>query len=135
MLVKGKLVKPPVEYGIYVCVLCAGPDGRTSVTCLNNDVITVVYIWSSCLAPNKMAESLEKPQIIIHLEKQLNYTVYDTKWIPCSAKFVALGSHPRNTGAVQIYELSKGELKLVSEVCAGMWECVGAASHNRARSS
>ena len=63
-----------------------------------------------------MAESLEKPQIIIHLEKQLNYTVYDTKWIPCSAKFVALGSHPRNTGAVQIYELSKGELKLVSEV-------------------
>lgn len=64
-----------------------------------------------------MAESLEKPQIIIHLEKQLNYTVYDTKWIPCSAKFVVLGSHPRNTGAVQIYELSKGELKLVSEVC------------------
>lgn len=79
-----------------------------------------------------MAESLEKPQIIIHLEKQLNYTVYDTKWIPCSAKFVALGSHPRNTGALQVYELSKGELKLVSEV-SGCWEWVtrdGAASHS-----
>lgn len=63
-----------------------------------------------------MAESLEKPQIVIHLEKHLNYTVYDTKWIPCSAKFVVLGSHPRNTGALQVYELSKGELKLVSEV-------------------
>ena len=61
-------------------------------------------------------EALERPQIIVHLEKSLNYTVFDTKWIPTSAKFVSLGSHPKNTGAMQIYEMAKGELKLIKEV-------------------
>ena len=58
----------------------------------------------------------EKPQIIVHLHKSLNFTVYDTKWIPSSAKFVVLGSHPRATGALQVYEVSKGELQLVQKV-------------------
>ena len=61
-------------------------------------------------------ESLEKPQIITHIEKSLNYTVFDVKWVPCSAKVVVLGSHPRDTGAFQVYEISKGELKLILEV-------------------
>lgn len=61
-------------------------------------------------------EGFEKPQIIAHIEKSLNYTVYDVKWVPCSAKLVVLGSHPRDTGALQIFELSKGELKVVLEV-------------------
>lgn len=59
---------------------------------------------------------LEKAQIITHSEKSLNYTVFGVKWVPCSAKVVVLGSHPRDTGALQVYELSKGELKLVLEV-------------------
>ncbi len=62
-------------------------------------------------------ENFGKPQIIAHAEKSLNYTIYDVKWIPCSAKFVALGSHPRDTGAFQVYELSKGGLNLIHEVC------------------
>lgn len=61
-------------------------------------------------------ENFEKPQIIAHIEKSLNYTVFDVKWIPCSAKFVSLGMHPRDTGALQVYELSKGDIKLVLEV-------------------
>ena len=61
-------------------------------------------------------ESLDKPQIITHTEKSVNYTLFDLRWVPCSAKVVVLGSHPRNTGALQIYELSKGELKPVLEV-------------------
>ena len=61
-------------------------------------------------------DSLEKPQIITHVEKSLNYTVHDVKWIPCSAKVVVLGSHPRDTGALQVLEISKGELKQVHEV-------------------
>ena len=65
---------------------------------------------------HKKMEALDRPQIIVHLEKSLNYTVFDTKWIPLSAKFVSLGSHPRNTGALQVYEMAKGELKLVKEV-------------------
>ena len=58
----------------------------------------------------------EKPQIILHIHKSVNYTVYDTKWIPSSAKCVVLGSKPRGTGAIQIYEIDKGELKLMKEV-------------------
>ena len=66
-------------------------------------------------------EALEKPQIITHVEKSLNYTVFDVKWLPSSAKVVALGSHPRDTGALQVYEVSRGELKLVKEVRSN-WE-------------
>lgn len=61
-------------------------------------------------------ESLEKAQIITHSEKSLNYTVFGVRWLPCSAKIVVLGSHPKDTGALQVYELSKGELKLILEV-------------------
>lgn len=62
-------------------------------------------------------ENFNKPQIIVHAEKSLNFTLYDVLWVPCSAKFVVLGSHPRDTGALQVYELSKGSLNLIHEVC------------------
>ena len=61
-------------------------------------------------------ELLEKCQIITHVEKSVNYTLFGVKWIPSSAKVVVLGSHPKDTGALQVYELTKGELKLVLEV-------------------
>ena len=59
---------------------------------------------------------MDKPQIIAHVQKSLNYTLFDTKWIPCSAKFVVLGNHTRGTGAMQVYEISHGDVKLVQEV-------------------
>lgn len=59
---------------------------------------------------------MDKPQIICHAEKSTNFSVYDARWIPCSAKFVVLGSKPRGTGAIQIYEISKGEVNLIKEV-------------------
>ena len=59
---------------------------------------------------------MDKPQIIAHVQKSLNYTVFDAKWIPCSAKFVALGNYARGTGALQIYEMDHGDVKLVKEV-------------------
>ena len=61
-------------------------------------------------------ESLDKPQIVTHVEKSLNYTVYDVRWVPCSAKVVVLGSHPKGTGALHVFEVAKGELKQVLEV-------------------
>jgi hypothetical protein len=59
---------------------------------------------------------MEKPQIILYAQKSLNFTLFDSKWIPFSAKFVVLGNHSRGTGALQIYELTSGDVKLVSEV-------------------
>ena len=54
----------------------------------------------------------DKPQIVEHASKNLNYTVFSVKWIPRSARLVALGSHARGTGALEIYSLEKGQLSL-----------------------
>ena len=59
---------------------------------------------------------LQKPQLITHAHKSLNFTLYDTRWIPHSARFVVLGSHPRGTGALQIYELTRGDANILKEV-------------------
>ncbi|KAG8457590.1 hypothetical protein KFE25_003744 [Diacronema lutheri] len=58
---------------------------------------------------------MNKPQIIEHARKSVTQTVYETRWVPCSARFVVLGSPPRGTGLIQIYALNKGELSLLHE--------------------
>lgn len=63
--------------------------------------------------------TFEKPQIIVHIQKGLNYTVFDCKWMPCSAKFVTMGNFARGTGVIQVYEIQRGDLKLLREVSAG----------------
>jgi len=59
---------------------------------------------------------MDKPQIIAHFQKSVNFTLFDTKWVPCSAKFVVLGEHPRGTGALHVYEVAKGDAVLIKEV-------------------
>ena len=59
---------------------------------------------------------MDKPQLLVHIEKQLNYTIYDVKWIPCSAKFIVIGSKPNGTGIVDIFELNSGQLEGVKSV-------------------
>ena len=61
-----------------------------------------------------MADS--QVQIIEHQSKSVNYTPFDCKWVPCSAKFVMMGINPRGTAAFQIYELNKGAINLIKEV-------------------
>ncbi|KAG1665441.1 hypothetical protein FOA52_005783 [Chlamydomonas sp. UWO 241] len=61
-------------------------------------------------------DTSQKPQILEHTQKSLTWTVYDTKWIPSSAKFIGIGSYARNTGCLQVYELDGAEVKLVKEV-------------------
>eukprot|EP01117_Protostelium_nocturnum_P012616 TRINITY_DN4643_c0_g1_i1.p1 TRINITY_DN4643_c0_g1~~TRINITY_DN4643_c0_g1_i1.p1 ORF type:complete len:369 (+),score=104.39 TRINITY_DN4643_c0_g1_i1:35-1108(+) len=58
---------------------------------------------------------MTSPQINILGNKSLTFTVYDTKWIPSSSRFVVLGSHARGIGVIQIYEMQKNELVLRSE--------------------
>jgi hypothetical protein len=60
--------------------------------------------------------TLNKPQLITLVSKSLNFTPYDVKWIPCSARFVVLGQHSRGTGAMQVFELNQGKAELVHEV-------------------
>ncbi|CAM9883692.1 dynein axonemal assembly factor 10 [Lampetra fluviatilis] len=59
--------------------------------------------------------TLDKPQIIVHVQKSLNFTLFDCRWVPCSARLVCLGSTARGTGALQVYEVTQGQLNLVTE--------------------
>lgn len=38
-------------------------------------------------------DATNSPQILEHINKSLAITIYDTKWIPCSARFVVLGTY------------------------------------------
>mmetsp|Transcript_32948 Transcript_32948/g.63294 ORF Transcript_32948/g.63294 Transcript_32948/m.63294 type:complete len:360 (+) Transcript_32948:101-1180(+) len=66
-----------------------------------------------------MVDASNCPQILEHLQHSLNLTTYDTKWIPSSARFVSLGSYPRNTGCIQVFQVAGTELKKVLEVEKG----------------
>lgn len=64
-----------------------------------------------------------KPQIIAHSEKALNYTLFSCQWVPSSARFVVLGNHARNTGAIEVFELSKGSIKSIKSVSPELPVC------------
>lgn len=61
-------------------------------------------------------ESVDAPQIIEHQNKALNFTPYDVRWVPYSARMAVLGMYPRGTGVLQVYEMRVGALTLVAEV-------------------
>lgn len=61
-------------------------------------------------------EALRKPQIIAHIEKSFDFSVFDTRWIPSSAKFVVLGSRPNTKGILKIFELNtNADVDLINE--------------------
>ncbi|XP_044265135.1 dynein axonemal assembly factor 10 [Tribolium madens] len=60
-------------------------------------------------------ESLQRPQIICHVQKALNYTIHDVKWIPCSAKFVSIGGKSNGAGIIETYSISGEGIEKVSE--------------------
>jgi hypothetical protein len=41
---------------------------------------------------------LTSPQIIPYCEESVDMTLFDTKWVPCSTRFVVLGTHLKGTG-------------------------------------
>lgn len=59
---------------------------------------------------------MDKPQIICHNEKSVTFSIYDGKWVPCSAKFVIMGSRPNSKGVLQLYEMTSGDPQLIKEV-------------------
>eukprot|EP00698_Gefionella_okellyi_P000044 TRINITY_DN10029_c0_g1_i1.p1 TRINITY_DN10029_c0_g1~~TRINITY_DN10029_c0_g1_i1.p1 ORF type:complete len:357 (-),score=62.13 TRINITY_DN10029_c0_g1_i1:24-1094(-) len=62
-----------------------------------------------------MAAISEKPHIIEHATKSFACTVFETRWIPQSARFVALGEYARGTGMFQIHGLSHGKIEQLKE--------------------
>jgi WD40 repeat protein len=60
-------------------------------------------------------DTTDAPQIIEHVHHSVNYTPYETRWVPSSARFVSLGLNARGTGALQVMELDAGKVKVVAE--------------------
>ena len=61
--------------------------------------------------------STDAPQFIEHVSKTLNNTPTDVRWVPMSPRFVTTGTHPKGTGAVQVWEMVQGEgARMVGEV-------------------
>ncbi|CAL8086672.1 unnamed protein product [Calicophoron daubneyi] len=58
---------------------------------------------------------MDKPQIIGHIQKSVDFTLFDCAWIPVSTKFIVVGSKPKGTGALQIYDVTAEDIKLLSE--------------------
>ena len=61
-------------------------------------------------------DTTDAPQIIEHIKHGLNYTPYDVKWVPCSNRLVCMGIHPNSKGALQVFQLNKGNLELTSDL-------------------
>jgi len=59
--------------------------------------------------------STKAPQIIEHIQKSVAYTAHETRWIPRTARFVSVGVGSSGKGIIQIFELSKGELKTLAD--------------------
>ena len=53
-------------------------------------------------------ESTDAPQIIEMVNHSCNFTPFETRWIPSSARFVVLGQNPKATGTIQVFELNEG---------------------------
>ena len=61
-------------------------------------------------------DTTNAPQIMEHINKSVGFTPYDTKWVPSSARFVTMGIHSNNKGALNIYQLNHGDLEVLEEV-------------------
>lgn len=59
---------------------------------------------------------MDKVQTISHIEQSLNYSIFDVKWIPFSAKFAVVGSKSNGKGIIQIYEMDSPKINLVKEI-------------------
>ena len=49
------------------------------------------------------------------MTKGLDFTPFDVKWVPCSARFCLLGQTPGAKGAFKVYQVKKGKLDLIHE--------------------
>ncbi|KAK9804057.1 hypothetical protein WJX73_000030 [Symbiochloris irregularis] len=73
---------------------------------VSNTILPFCMVYTAC------ASSIDWSG---HLQRSLNLTLHAVRWIPKSARLVALGEYPRTTGALQVYELQERELKLIHE--------------------
>lgn len=64
-------------------------------------------------------DTTNAPQIFEHIQESLNFTPYDTKWLPYSCKFVLSGQTPRMKGILKFMTLEQSSVKELSSVELG----------------
>lgn len=62
--------------------------------------------------------STDAPSIIEHYNASVAFVPADTRWVPGSPMFAAMGGHPRGTGALHLYKLTPEGTKVVAQVRA-----------------
>lgn len=55
-------------------------------------------------------DTTNAPQIIDHHSSSLDFTPYDTKWVPGTAQFVLGGQTMKATGIMKLYRLTPEKL-------------------------
>lgn len=59
---------------------------------------------------------MNKTQIIEHVTEPVDYSVFDVKWVPSTAKFLAIGSNHNGTGVLQVFEMNENKAESVIKV-------------------
>uniref|UniRef100_A0A2P2IDD9 WD repeat-containing protein 92-like n=2 Tax=Hirondellea gigas TaxID=1518452 RepID=A0A2P2IDD9_9CRUS len=81
---------------------------------------------------------MEKPQLVIHIEKNFNYNMFDVKWVPSSARLVVMGCSAQGKGKLEILEMSSDEVNIInsteyeSSLKCGTFRASGALSRQLA---
>ena len=60
-------------------------------------------------------DTIAAPQIFEHVCHNLDFTPFEARWVPSSAKFVVLGQMPRATGMIQVCEIDDGKVKVLQK--------------------
>lgn len=61
-------------------------------------------------------DTTSAPQIIEHQSIALDFTPYDTRWVPGTAKFVLGGQTTKATGIMKVYKLNQDTCDTVLDV-------------------
>lgn len=58
-------------------------------------------------------DTTDAPQLIEHINHGVNYTAYETRWVPSSARLAVMGLQAKGTGVLEVLELEAGKLKTI----------------------
>lgn len=56
---------------------------------------------------------MNKTQIFEHVSASVDYSVFDVKWVPNTAKFLAIGSKPNGSGVIEVFEMNENKVDSV----------------------
>lgn len=59
---------------------------------------------------------MDKPFIFTYISHNENFSIFETKWIPGTAKFVAIGGNAKSMGCIKVFELNGDQLDILHEV-------------------